>query len=203
MDFKSLFIGLIASMLIVVRRFILLVLTPYKTLRKISLENDCSQIFIILFFVFFYFQLASSLRKTVISPNVIFVIFLINFFLTNLFFYFLAKLSNKEIKFKSFIFTFSYSLFPTLLWFITNSFVYYFLPPPRTLSILGKLFTFVFIAFSISLLAWKLILFYLSLRFSTKLGFYRILYLALLYLSIFIPYSILLYQLKIFRIPFI
>jgi hypothetical protein len=97
----------------------------------------------------------------------------------------------------------SYSLFPTLIWFTTNSVLYRFLPPPRTISILGKAFSVLFLSFSISLLVWKLILVYLAIRFSSKLNFYNIVYIILLYLCIFIPYSLLLYHLKIFRIPFI
>jgi hypothetical protein len=39
----------------------------------------------------------------------------------------------------SFIFTLSYSLFPTLIWFTTNSILYRFLPPPRTIiSLAGE-----------------------------------------------------------------
>lgn len=203
MDFKNLFIESLASFLIVFRRFIFLITTPYKTLRRISFEKDYGQIFIILFFVFIYFQLAAYLKKSVVPSTYVFLIFLDYFLLTNLFFYFFARLLNKNINLSSFLFTFTYSLLPTLIWFIINSVFYFFLPPPRSITITGKIFSILFIAFSISLFIWKMILVYLSLRFSTKLGFYKIIYFLLLYLCIFIPYSMLLYQFKIFRIPFI
>jgi hypothetical protein len=52
-------------------------------------------------------------------------------------------------------------------------------------------------------LIWKLILFYLAVRFSSRLSFFKIFYLILLYLSIIIPYSYILYSFKIFKIPFL
>jgi hypothetical protein len=81
--------------------------------------------------------------------------------------------------------------------------LYILFPPPRFPTLLGKGFSIFFIAFSISLLIWKFILFYLALRFSTKLSFFRLIYLIFLYLTWFVPYSFLLYYFKIFRVPFI
>lgn len=203
MDFKNTIVDFTASLLIVLRRFILLIFTPYKTLRKISFEKDRPQILIIFIFIFIYFYLSAFLRKSFYTPGLIFIIFTGQFLLTVLFFYLIAKSLNREVDLDSFIFTLSYSLFPTIIWFITNSVFYYFLPPPRRLTIGGKLFSIFFIAFSVSLLVWKAILFFLSIRFSSRLGVYRVLYLILLYLCLFAPLSLLLYQLKIFRIPFI
>jgi hypothetical protein len=172
-------------------------------MRKISMEKDYFQPIIILVISFFYFQIANKIRPFNYPPIVIFLVFLIVFFITIYFFYSLTQVFNKKTELKSYFFTFSYTLFPTLTWFISNSIIYFFLPPPRTMSLLGKGFSICFITFSISLLVWKIILIYLSLRFSSRLGFYRILYLILLYLIWFIPCSIFLYYLKIFRIPFI
>lgn len=172
-------------------------------MRKISSDADLSQAAILLLCVFLYFLLSSRLRSLYHSPLIIFSVFLINFLATTFFFYLGAKIINREGNWSSFIMTFTYSLWPTLIWFITNSGLYYVLPPPRTLSVWGKSFSIVFIAFSISLLCWKIILVYLAIRFSGKLNFYRTVYLILLYLCWFIPYSILLYHLKLFRIPLI
>lgn len=172
-------------------------------MRKISLEDDKNQITIIFFVVFLYFEIANKIRAYTISPILTYGIFLINFSLAILFFYALGRLLKQEVKLKSLIFTFSYSLFPTLIWFITNSLFYFFLPPPRTTSLVGNLFSIFFIAFSLSLLLWKIILFYLSLRFSLKLNFYKIVYSIILFLAWFLPYSLFLYFLRIFRVPFI
>lgn len=172
-------------------------------MRKISLEEDYNQVLIIFFIIFLYFEIANKIRAYTILPILTFLAFLINFFLMTLFFYAFGRVLSREIKYKSLIFTFSYSLFPTLIWFITSSLFYFFLPPPRTASFLGSLFSIFFIAFSLSLLFWKLILSYLALRFSLKLNFYYIIYLMLLFLLLFVPYSILMYHLRIFRVPFI
>ncbi|OIP84403.1 hypothetical protein AUK04_02435 [Candidatus Roizmanbacteria bacterium CG2_30_33_16] len=203
MDFSQYIISFFTSLLIVVRRFIFLIFLPYKTIRKISLENDWLQAIIILFSILIYFTVSNKLRVLYYSPFIIYLVFVINFIISTCFFYYGAKILKSKVNWQSFVMTFSYSLFPTLIWFITSSGLYYVLPPPRTLSILGKSFSILFIAFSISLLCWKIILMYLSVRFSGRLNFYRTIYLILLYLCWFIPYSLLLYNMKLFRIPFI
>jgi hypothetical protein len=195
-------IKIITAFILVIRNFIYLIFSPYKTIRKISSEDDYYQIGIIFFLVFVYFKFIYYLRTDPHPATFVFLIFLINFLLTTGFFYLVSK-NTEKVNFRSFVFTFSYSLFPTLIWFLTNSILYILFPPPRFSSLLGKGFSIFFITFSISLLVWKLILFYLSLRFSTKFTFFRIVYLIMLYLAWFIPLSIFLYHFKIFRIPFI
>ncbi len=195
-------IRFITAFILVIRNFIFLIFSPYKTIRKISKEDDSYQIGIIFLLIFIYFKFIYYLRSDPHPATFVFIVFLINFLLTTGFFYLVSK-NTEKVNFRSFVFTFSYSLFPTLIWFISNSILYVLLPPPRTLSLLGKGFSIFFIAYSISLLVWKLILFYLSIRFSTKTNFYRIIYWMILFFVWFIPYSIFLYHFKIFRIPFI
>lgn len=195
-------IRIITAFILVIRNFIFLIFSPYKTVRKISIEDDYYQLVIIFFLVFIYFKFIYYLRSDPHPATFLFIIFFINFLATTGFFYLISKNFGK-VNFRSFIFTFSYSLFPTLIWFISNSILYVLFPPPRFPSLLGKGFSIFFVTFSISLLVWKLILLYLSLRFSTKSNFFRIIYLIVLYLVWFIPYSIFLYHFKIFRIPFI
>lgn len=196
-------VDLIISVILVIRNFFLLIFYPYKTMRKISFENDYYQPLIIFILIFLYFKFIYYLRQNPYPATFIFLVFLFNFSLTILFFYLFSLRINKDIKLSSFIFTFAYSLFPTLIWFIANSLLYFLLPPPRTPSILGKGFSIFFISFSVSILVWKIILIYLAIRFSSKLNFYRIAYSILLYLCLLIPYSVFLYKLKLFRIPFI
>lgn len=196
-------INLITSLVLVIRNFFLLIFYPYKTMRKISFEKDNYQLLIIAGLVFLYFKFIYFLRDKPYPATLIFLIFLFNFFLTVFFFYFLSKVFEKRLNWKSFVFTFSYSLLPTLIWFLSTSFLYIVLPPPRTFSLLGKSFSIFFIAYSLSLLIWKLILVYLALRFSSKQNFFRIFYMMILYLIWFIPYSVLLYYFHFFRVPFI
>jgi len=197
---------LITSFVLVLRNFILLIFSPYKTMRRISEEKDNYQPTIIIGIIFIYFKFIYYLRDKLYPATLVYILFIINFLLTVAFFYLLSKLfakNKKEIKFSSFIFTFVYSLFPTLIWFLSTSILYIFLPPPRTFSLMGKGFSIFFIAYSLSLLIWKFILVYLAVRFSSKQNFFRIIFMLILFLIWFIPYSIFLYQLKLFRIPFI
>lgn len=195
-------VGLITALILVVRNFFLLIFFPYKTMRKISKEDDYYQLAIIFFLVFVYFKFVYYLRNNFYPATFIFLAFLVNLSLTTGFFYLISR-NEKRVVFRSFLYTFTYSLFPTLVWFASNSILYILVPPPRTFSFLGKGFSIFFIAYSISLLAWKLILFYLSIRFSAKASFYKIIYWILLFFVWFIPYSVLLYHFRVFRIPFI
>ena len=172
-------------------------------MRKIAQEKDYWQLAVIISFVLIYFEIANKIRRFNYSTLLIFIVFLSFFISTVFFFYLLGKVYNKKEELKSFFITFSYSLLPTLVWFITNSIIYYVLPPPRTMSLQGKGFSILFFAFSLSLFVWKIILVYLSVRFSAKLSFYKIIFLMILYLCLFFPISIFLYQLKVFRVPFI
>lgn len=172
-------------------------------MRKIALETDTIQIGILWVLSLLYFLFANELRTYPYPPIFLFLVFVFQFTLSIFFFYVISKIFQKDITLKPFIFTFTYTLIPTLIWFGVNSILFAILPPPRTMSMLGKTFSIVYIAFSLSVLVWKVILWYLSIRFSSRLAFYRIFYLMLLYAAVFAPYTILLYSFKIFRIPFI
>jgi len=172
-------------------------------MRQIAQEKDFYQIIIFAGLIFGYFIWATKIKDFLLPSYLMFVLAIVNCTILISFFYLLFKYFDKSLKLNSFIFTLSYSLIPTLIWFFSNSIFYFILPPPRTTSILGKGFSIFFIAFSISLLIWKLILVYLALRFSSKQSFYRIIFFMLLFFCFFLPYSLLLYQFKIFRIPFV
>lgn len=203
MDFKLLGINLLASIFIVARRTVLLIITPYKAMRRISLDRDRYQLFILFAFAGIYFLFAQYFRGSVGRGIVSFFLFLVQFYATAGFFYVVFRRFQKEVKFESFIYTMGYSLIPTLIWFYSNLVLYLLLPPPRTMSILGKGFSVFFVAYSSSLLIWKLILVYFALRFSSRLGLYRIIYVFLLYLLIAVPLSVVMYYFRVFRVPFI
>lgn len=194
---------LLTSLIIVFRNFFLLIFSPYRTMRRISRESDYGQVFVIFLTIFLYFKFAYFLRDKPYPATLTFLVFILHFSFTVVFFYFLARVPDKTIKFSSLVFTLSYSLLPTLIWFASSSILYIIVPPPRSLSLLGKGFSIFFIAYSVSLLFWKIILMYLALRFSARAGFYRIIYMLVLFLLWFIPYSLILYYYKLFRIPFI
>lgn len=203
MDFNTVVAGISASTLIILKRFVQLIITPYKTMRKISLETDYMQVYIILAVIFVYFQLAFRLKSHDYQPFLASLFLLINGSFTTAFFYIFARIFGRNSPFSTYVFTFSYTLIPTFIWFLVNSAFYYVLPPPRTVSMLGKAFSLFFLSFSISLLLWKLILFYLFVRFSTRLPFFTIVFLISLYLAIIAPYTVILYMLDISRVPFL
>ncbi len=172
-------------------------------MRKISRENDYWQIAWIMLLIWAYFKFVYYVKNVSYPATFIFIVFLIQFALTILFFHIFTSFSSKESSLKSFTFTMVYSLFPTFIWFLANSILYLILPPPRTNSVSGITFSIVFISFSVAILIWKIILTYLAVRFSSKLPFYRIVYAMILYLCVLSPYIIVLYKLKLFRVPFI
>lgn len=192
-----------ATLFIVLRRIILLIFYPYKTMRKISLEKDLGQVGVILFISFLYFMFAYKIRNGIYFGLLAFFIFIVLFLLTTFFFYWSTKQLNNNLLYKRFVITYSYTLIPTFFWFFTNAVLFVILPPPRSISLLGKGFSIAYLTYSISLLVWKLILVYFALRFSSRLGLFRILYVFILYLLLLLPLSILLYHFHIFRIPFI
>jgi len=203
MDFKALLAEAAAAFFIIFKRTVLLIWYPYRTMRDIALYGNAHQTIVIFIIALLYFLLSYSLRGSVLRGGAVYLVFILLFMATVVFFYVLSKPFRKEANVRSFIYTFSYTLVPTLFWFISNLFLFIILPPPRTMSVPGRGFSAFFVTYSVSLLVWKLILVYLAIRFSSRLGLYRIIYMFLLYAVIFIPLSLLLYHLKIFRIPFI
>lgn len=205
MDFSRIISSLLASIFMVFYRIFWLIISPYKTMRSISEEEDYMQIFIIFLLIGVYFVLANRFREYNYEPGILWILTFFHFFATLFFFYLSASFFQKKntFTFNSFLFTFAYALIPTLIWFSINSVLYAVLPPPRTLSLLGKGFSVFYICFSIAVLAWKIILEYLAIRFSTKFSFYPILYAFLIFLVMIIPYSLFMYSLKFFRIPFL
>jgi hypothetical protein len=193
----------LSSLIIVFWYFFRLIFYPYKTMRKIVKEKDIVQVFFIFLFVFLYLKFAYFLKDNPYPASFLFLIFLLGFFMMVFFFYFLSKFFKKEAKFLPFLFGFSYSLLPTLIWFGTNSLLFLLLPPPRTTSIFGQSFSIFYLAYSISLLAWKSILVYLTIRFATGFSFWWIVYLLFLFLLVFFPYIIFLNSFNIMRIPLI
>lgn len=199
----KLLIDFFTSLIFVFRYLFFLIFYPHRAMRKIVQEKDVNQIFIIFLFVFLYFKFAYYLKDKPYPATFLFLVFILSFFLTVFFFYGLTRLFNKKAKLGSFIFTFAYSLFPTLLWYGSNSILFIILPPPRTTSILGLSFSIFYLIFSISVFIWKIMLNYLALRFATGFSFWRILYFLLLYLSVFFPYFFLLSFFRLFFIPMI
>ncbi len=184
---------------------------PYITYRRLTQEKTAvSQTAIITIFVILYFFFVSLVRGGLQHPlvltlklNILLLTSATGFFGMVGLISILGKILGNRGKIRSVYVLWSYSLIPTLVWFIITSFLYLLIPPPRTLSITGKIFSVVFIAFSLAVLLWKLILFYLTVRFSLKADLKKITVITVIILPIVAIYAWVSYQLKIFRIPFI
>lgn len=207
--FSSIVAHIITSLIFVLRNFGYLVYAPYKTMRRISKNEDKGQIAIIFIIAIGYFIYAQIVRQRTLHPLVVssYAIisitgFFVTFYLVTKFFHEIYK-KISDVEYMSIVSTFAYSLLPTFIWFFATSTLFYILPPPRTESFLGKGFSMTFVVFSTTLLFWRVVLLYLSLRFSTKQKFYRIAAGIGVFMLWFLPYSYLMYKLQIFRIPFI
>ena len=189
----------LASIIIFFRRSIGLIFTPYATMRKISIEGTRTELVWILFLSFVYFLITNTVRDWTNG-----FMGAVGLYIWSVVFFSVLPSSGSVIeKIGRMIKTWSYTLIPTLLWFYATFLFYFLIPPPRTISLLGKSFSVVYIAFSVSLLTWKLILVYLSIRFSLRAHLYRVIYYILIYLAVSIPLWFFLYNRGISRIPFV
>lgn len=214
-NITSLFSEIIASFIVLLRTGMRLIFAPYKTMRVLADDFDVYQVLIILTLIFGYYVYAVAIRSNALNPLLLsssalisFLYFLLTFVLVLLFFYgaglVLQKMGHAHVRgIRSLVMTFSYSLLPTLIWFFTTSSLFLVLPPPRYPTVLGTAFSIIFIVFSVTLLLWRIILWYLSLRFVYRARFYSILIVMLAFGVWFVPYTIAMYQYGIFRVPFI
>jgi hypothetical protein len=189
-----------ASFILFLRRIVGLIFTPYVTMRKISLDTSWGELFFIFIFSLFYFFITNAVRywlNGLIGAASLFGISIIFFSLMP------AGQGTYTDRLVRIFRTWAYTLIPTLIWFYSTLLFYFLLPPPRTASVWGQLFSIFYIAFSASLLIWKLILVYLSIRFSLRVHLYRVIYYILIYLALSIPLWIFLYKAGISRIPFV
>lgn len=201
---------ILATTILVLRNFGYLFIKPYKAMRHIAEHSHWGEVYIIFSLCYLYFAMAAAIRNQTIRPLIItssamvsFGFFIVTFIFVVYFFKFFSQQLSLKSKELSLATTFAYSLLPTLLWFYITSSLFLLLPPPRGEGPFGISLSFAFVVFSLALLAWRLILLYLSLRFATKASFGQIIFMILIFTACFLPYSYLMYFLGIFRVPFI
>ena len=187
------------SFIIFLRSCVGLIFIPYATMRKISEEKESLDCIWIGALAVIYFLITNSVRYWING-----LLGAIGLYLGSIIFFSLFPSSGttKE-KIVRVARTWTYTLLPTLVWFYSTLLFYFLIPPPRTTSLLGQSFSIFYIAFSGSLLVWKLILVYLSVRFSLRAHLYRVIYYILIYITFSIPLWIFLYNIGISRIPFV
>lgn len=185
--------------------------SPYITYRKLSKDStDIRQTLFFSILIVIYFSFASFLRLGLSSPflltlnlNILLFSGFIGFLGMILLIFILGLLFKRQGSLRSVYTLWSFSLLPTLTWFFFTSVMYVLLPPPRTPSFLGKIYSVFFIAFSLSLFIWKIILYYLTLRFSLRLDLFRAGAISAIIAPVIVVYSLIMYKLGVFRIPFI
>jgi hypothetical protein len=114
-----------------------------------------------------------------------------------------ARLWGGRGAYKHIVLGWAYTLIPTCCWFFFTSILYMVLPPPRTTQMTGVSLSVVFLTISAVLLFWKIILGYLTLRFGMKMDLVKILLTVCVVAPIIGLYSVGMYRLGIFRIPFL
>lgn len=183
---------------------------PYETCRAIIDHGRLWELVYIGFLMTMYFALASLVKTASFRP----------FLLTRQFFLLsgvaamtycvvvgllweVGKIVGGKGKLSSLMLGWAYTLVPTVLWFLVTSLLYVLLPPPRTSSPAGVAFSLSFLVFSTTLFLWKIILGYLTLRFSLHLDLSRILMVVTICTPLVAIYSMWMYRLGIFKVPFL
>jgi hypothetical protein len=182
---------------------------PYSTYRKL-VDEDPIQLLVLFSIIGIYFLGISHVKYGAFHPFVmtvntgrLFTSTLGGYILICFAFVWVGRLWKKSVRLKSVMLGWGYSLVPTLLWFGITTVLYVLLPPPRQETVQGKFFSVLFVGFSIALLYWKGMLYYLALRFALNLDLKQISISSLVLLPIFAMYSVLLYAWGIFTVPFI
>ena len=183
--------------------------TPYATYRRLGYE-DPAQLFIIVALVAVYFFFVSPIKLHTFHPFLLtlntsrlLTITLLTYLAICGFLVVVGRQFNAEVTLRGVLITWGYTLIPTLLWFLVTSIFFVILPPPRHTTVAGTAFSLLYLAFSLSLLWWKGILYYLTLRFALKLDLMKIILISAFFLPLLFLYSLVLYEVGIFKVPFI
>jgi len=192
------------------RNCIGIVLHPYEAYRRIVREGSLYELIYITSLLIFYFALASVVKVAAFRPFLLtrqFIVLVSAVVATYCVVICLLWLVGQKMGGKGTLrgvaIAWGYTLVPTVLWFFVTSLLYVVLPPPRTTSLAGIALSALFLAFSATLFLWKLMLGYLALRFGLKLDLARILVVVAVVGPVVGIYSYGMYQLGIFKVPFV
>jgi hypothetical protein len=187
-----------------------IVTRPYETYRRIVNKGSPWEMAFVGVCLVLYFATATIVKTSLFRPFLMTRQFLllgaatmVTFLLAVSLFWQVGRWFGAKSNFRGLVLGWGYSLVPTLVWFWMTSLLYVALPPPRTTSMPGIVFSIVYLLISATLFFWKIILSYLALRFGLRLNFAKILTVCAIVLPILGLYSFGMYRLGIFRIPFI
>ena len=201
---------LLASGIAFGRNMVGIITRPYETCRRIAVRGTLWELVYIGVILIFYFATAAIVKTSLFRPFLLtrqFVLLgaatLATFLFAVSLFWQVGRWFGAQGNFRGLILGWGYGLVPTLVWFWMTSLLYVAIPPPRTTSPLGIVFSIVYLLISATLFFWKIILSYLSLRFGLRLDFAKIIGVCAVVLPILGAYSFGMYRLGIFRIPFL
>lgn len=187
-----------------------IIIRPYETYRRIIDRGRLLELFYIGFLLAAYFAVAGLVKEASFRPFLLTKQFLVlgtaagaSFFLVSGTLFFVGTLVGGKGAFRKFLLAWGYTMIPTVFWFLATSILYVLIPPPRTTGALGITFSIVYLVFSATLFFWKIVLGYLSLRFGLRLDLGKIAVVAAVSVPIFTVYSVAMYRLGIFKVPFL
>lgn len=192
------------------RNIIGIIFCPYETYRRIVERGSFFELPFVGALLALYFAVASIVKTNAFRPFLLTAMFVklalaagAGFILVVATFWLAGRLVGSSSKLKGLVIGWAYTLVPTLIWFLATSILYVILPPPRTTSPAGMLFSLVFLVFSAILLFWKLMLSYLTFRFGLRLDLKKIFLVTLMCLPFIALYSYGMYRLGVFKVPFL
>ena len=202
---------LLSSFLLFAKNVFGIINNPYVTYRNLAAQKTpLLQLIWLAGLVLAYFAFASAIKAGIRNPYILTWKFntlsfagLFGFLGMVVLILIVARVARVSVSGKTIVILWAYSLLPTLAWFFATSMLYILLPPPRTLTIAGTLYSTLFITFSIALGIWKGILYYLTFRFGLRFDLFRILLVTVILAPAVALYSILMYKSGIFRVPFL
>ncbi len=193
-----------------IRSFVGIITKPYETYRRIVNNGSLWELVPLGFLLSVYFLIASLVKTAAFRPFVLtkqFVLIalsvLVTYCVTVVLLWAVGTFVHGKGHIRSIALAWGYTLIPTLIWFLGTSILYVLFPPPRTGRPLGMIFSAIFLVFSSVLFFWKLMLTYLTLRFGMRLDLWRIIAVIGIVGGSMLCYSVGMYRLGIFRIPFI
>lgn len=206
MDFSGVFLS---SFISFGRNFLGIITKPYETYRRIVDRGQLRELLWVGVLMALYFGIASIVKTAAFRPFLLTKQFMVlaggaavSFILVVATLWQTTRLLGGKGTLQGFVLAWGYTLIPTFFWFLGTSLLYVILPPPRTNRPEGVIFSAVYLVLSATLFFWKFMLGYLTLRFGAKLDLAKILVTLVIALPIIGIYSVLMYKLGIFRVPF-
>jgi hypothetical protein len=203
---EALFVGAITFF----QNAIGIVTRPYETSRRIAVRSRVFELPLLAVFLFAYFAVASLVKTAAFRPYLLtrqFVVLCLGagflYAVAVIAIWQASKVVGGKGGLRRIAISWAYTLIPTAIWFLITSLLFVILPPPRTSSVQGIVFSILYLVLSTTLLFWKIILAYLAIRFSMKLDLLRIIGASLIASPFIIVASWCLYKLGIFRVPFL